>query len=54
MRRNVLLDLIRVLALVLIGIGVYWLLGAAPALVYAGVALLLAATVAELRERGLP
>lgn len=52
MRNNVLLDLIRVVALVLIGAGVYLWQGATLALVYAGVALLLVATVVELRARG--
>lgn len=46
-----LLDLIRVLALVLVGAGVYWALGAAPTLVFAGTALFAVATVVELRRR---
>lgn len=54
MRRNVLLDLVRVLALVLIGAGVYLWLGATITLIYIGVALLLVATVADLRKRVTP
>lgn len=52
MRRNVLLDLVRVLALALIGAGVYLSFGATATLVYAGVGLLLISAVADMRRRG--
>lgn len=50
MRKNVLLDLVRVLALVLIGAGVYLWLGAAPTLIFAGVALFGVVTVVVMRQ----
>ena len=43
MRRNVLLDLVRVLALALIGAGVCLSFGATATLIYTGLALLLVA-----------
>lgn len=52
MRRNVLLDLVRVLALALIGAGVYLSVGLTATLIYAGLALLVVSAVADLRRRG--
>ena len=54
MRKNVLLDLVRVLALVLIGAGIYLWLGAAPTLIFAGVALFGVVTVAVMRHGSKP
>jgi len=48
----VLLDLVRVLALALIGAGIFLALGATATLVYAGCALLVVAAVADVRGRG--
>lgn len=52
--RNVLLDLVRVLALVLIGAGIYLWLGAAPTFIFAGVALFGVVTVIVMRQRVKP
>ena len=52
--KNVLLDLVRVLALVLIGAGFYLWLGAASTLIFAGVALFGVVTVAVMRQRVKP
>ena len=52
--KNVLLDLMRVLALALIGAGVYLWLGAAPTLIFAGVALFGVVTVVVMRQRVKP
>lgn len=49
--RNALLDIVRVIALCLIGAGVYLWVGLAPALVFAGLALLLAVAVGDMRRR---
>jgi hypothetical protein len=52
MRKNVSLDPIRVVALVLIGAGIYLSVGATAMLIYAGVVLLAVSAVVELRRRG--
>ncbi|MBP8292242.1 MAG: hypothetical protein KAX65_05680 [Caldilineaceae bacterium] len=52
MRRNVLLDLVRVLALALIGAGIYLSVGATATLIYAGLVLLVVSAVADMRRRG--
>lgn len=49
--QHVLLDSIRVFALVLVGAGVFCALGTAATLVFAGMALFAIATVVELRRR---
>lgn len=50
--RNVVLDLVRVLAAVLIGAGIYLWLGAAPTLIFAGLALFAGVTVVVMRQGG--
>lgn len=52
MRRNVLLDLVRVLALVLIGAGIYLSVGATATLIYAGLVLLVMTAIVDMRRRG--
>ena len=51
MRQNV-LDLVRVLALALIGAGIYLSIGETATLIYAGLVLLLMTAIVDMRRRG--
>lgn len=54
MRHDAMLDLIRLVALVLIGAGLYLWLGAIATLIYAGCALLAVVTIVDMRRRVQP